>query len=98
MHVYTSRLQRCIDTGAAIARACRLAAGDVHSDLNDIDYGRWQFRTHEDAKADDPALFAAWFATPQLVRFRAASRCWISPRAAPTRCTSCWPGMPTTPS
>jgi phosphoserine phosphatase len=69
VHVYTSRLQRCIDTGAAIARACQLAAGDAHSDLNDIDYGRWQFRTHEDAKADDTALFAACFATPQLVRF-----------------------------
>ena len=39
------------------------------ADLNDIDYGRWQFKTHADAKADDPALFAAWFATPQLVRF-----------------------------
>jgi broad specificity phosphatase PhoE len=68
-HVYTSPLQRCVDTGAAIARACGLAAGEPRADLNDIDYGRWQFKTHADAKADDPALFAAWFATPQLVRF-----------------------------
>lgn len=69
MHIYTSPLQRCVDTGAAIARACGLAAGDARADLNDIDYGRWQFKTYADAKADDPALFAAWFATPQFVRF-----------------------------
>jgi len=37
--------------------------------FNDTDYGRWQFKTFADAKADDPALFAAWFETPQLVRF-----------------------------
>ena len=68
-HIYTSPLQRCVDTGAAIARACGLEASEARADLNDIDYGRWQFKTYEDAKADDPALFAAWFATPQLVRF-----------------------------
>jgi phosphoserine phosphatase len=68
-HIYTSPLRRCVDTGAAIARACGLAAGEARADLNDIDYGRWQFKTYEDAKADDPALFTAWFATPQLVRF-----------------------------
>jgi phosphoserine phosphatase len=68
-HIYTSPLQRCVDTGAAIARACGLAASDARADLNDIDYGRWQFKAYEDARAEDPALFAAWFATPQLVRF-----------------------------
>jgi probable phosphoglycerate mutase len=45
-----------------------MAAGDARPNLNDIDYGGWQFKTHEDAKQDDPAFFAAWFATPQLVR------------------------------
>ena len=67
--IYTSPLERCVKTGAAIARACGLAAGEARDDLNDIDYGRWQFKTFADAKADDPALFTAWFATPQLVRF-----------------------------
>ena len=62
-------MERCIKTGAAVARACGLAAGEARDDLNDIDYGRWQFKTFADAKADDPALFAAWFKTPQLVRF-----------------------------
>jgi broad specificity phosphatase PhoE len=67
--IYTSPMERCIKTGAAVARACGLAAGEAHDDLNDIDYGRWQFKTYEDAKADDPALLAAWFTTPLLVRF-----------------------------
>ena len=67
--IYTSPLERCVKTGAAIARACGLAAGEARDDLNDIDYGPWQFKTFADAKADDPALFTAWFATPQLVRF-----------------------------
>jgi phosphoserine phosphatase len=37
--------------------------------LVDIDYGAWQFQTFDEARADDPSLFAAWFATPHLVRF-----------------------------
>jgi broad specificity phosphatase PhoE len=66
--VYTSPMGRCVATGAAIAAACGSAA-EIYDDLNDIDYGRWQFKTFEDAKAQDPALFAGWFAAPQLVRF-----------------------------
>jgi phosphoserine phosphatase len=65
--IYTSPMSRCVATGAAIAKACGIAA-DVCNDLNDIDYGAWQFKTFEEAKADNPTLFAAWFATPQLVR------------------------------
>ena len=66
--IYTSPMGRCIATAAAIARATGVAAKTCE-DLNDIDYGAWQFKTFADAKAQDPALFAAWFATPQLVRF-----------------------------
>jgi probable phosphoglycerate mutase len=66
--IYTSPMGRCIATAAAIARATGLGAKTC-DDLNDIDYGGWQFKTFADAKADDPALFAAWFATPQRVRF-----------------------------
>lgn len=46
-----------------------LAAAEICADLNDIDYGAWQFKSFAEAKAQDPALFAAWFATPDLVRF-----------------------------
>jgi phosphoserine phosphatase len=66
--IYTSPMGRCVETGAAIAEACHIAA-EVCDDLNDIDYGAWQFKTYDEAKASDAALFAAWFATPQLVRF-----------------------------
>ena len=47
--IYTSPMGRCVDTGAAIAKACGIAA-EVCNDLNDIDYGAWQFKTFEDAK------------------------------------------------
>ncbi len=66
--IYTSPMGRCIDTGAAIAKACGIAA-EICADLNDIDYGAWQFKTFEQANSDDPALFDAWFATPQFIRF-----------------------------
>src|SRR5215472_11216464 len=67
-HIYTSPMARCIATAAPIARATGVAAKTCE-DLNDIDYGAWQFKTFAEAKAQDAALFAAWFARPQLVRF-----------------------------
>jgi phosphoserine phosphatase len=67
--IYTGPMGRTVETAAAIASACGLAIPEVCADLNDIDYGAWQFKTFSDAKAEDPALFAAWLATPQLVRF-----------------------------
>ena len=67
--IYTSPMGRCVKTAEAIAAACGIAAALACDDLNDIDYGAWRFKTLADGKADDPALFAAWFATPQFVRF-----------------------------
>jgi broad specificity phosphatase PhoE len=66
--VYTSPLARCIATGDAIAQECNVPAA-VCDNLNDIDYGVWQFRTYEEMQREEPSLFAAWFATPHLVRF-----------------------------
>jgi broad specificity phosphatase PhoE len=66
--VYTSPMGRCVATGAAIAMACDIPA-EICNDLNDIDYGVWQFKTFEEAKAQNAALFAEWFAAPHLVRF-----------------------------
>jgi probable phosphoglycerate mutase len=66
--IYTSPMARCIATAAAIARATGTPSKTCE-DLNDIDYGAWQFKTFAQAKAQDAALFAAWFANPQLVRF-----------------------------
>jgi len=66
--IYTSPMGRCIATAAAIAQATRTPSKTCE-DLNDIDYGAWQFKTFAQAKAQDAALFAAWFANPPLVRF-----------------------------
>ena len=66
--IYTSPMGRCIETATAIAKACGIAAKTC-DDLNDIDYGAWQFKTFDDAEKQDAALFLAWFATPHLVRF-----------------------------
>ncbi len=66
--IYTSPMSRCVKTAEAIAETCS-SATETCDDLNDIDYGAWQFKTLEQAKLQDPALFTAWFATPHLVRF-----------------------------
>jgi broad specificity phosphatase PhoE len=66
--VYCSPLQRCIATGTAVANAGGIELHPL-GELNDIDYGQWQSRTYEEARAAAPALFATWFAAPQLVRF-----------------------------
>jgi broad specificity phosphatase PhoE len=77
-YIYTSPMGRCIETATAIAKACSAKACSTKAcsvaaktcdDLNDIDYGAWQFKTFVEAEALDPMLFAAWFATPHLVRF-----------------------------
>jgi phosphoserine phosphatase len=67
--IYKSPLSRCVKTAEAVAEACAVAA-QICDDLNDTDYGAWQFKTFHQAKAENPTLFAAWFATPHLVRFR----------------------------
>jgi phosphoserine phosphatase len=66
--IYTSPMGRCVATGAAIAAACGVTAA-ICEDLNDIDYGAWQFKTFAEAKALDTELFAAWFATPEFIGF-----------------------------
>ena len=68
-HIYSSPMDRCVKTAEAIAHACGLAAAEICADLNDLDYGAWQFKSFVDAQAENPALFAAWFATPHLIRF-----------------------------
>ncbi len=66
--IYTSPMARCVKTADAIANSCGIAVENC-DDLIDIDYGAWQFKTFAQARARHPALFAAWFAAPHLVRF-----------------------------
>ena len=42
----------CGATSAAISRACKVSA-EVCDDLNDIDYGAWQFRSHDEVRDED---------------------------------------------
>jgi broad specificity phosphatase PhoE len=66
--IYTSGLQRCVVTGAAIGRACGIAA--VAADgLMDIDYGSWQMRTHDEIKIEAPDAYRQWKTAPQRMRF-----------------------------
>ena len=68
--VYTSPLQRSVETGTAIARACQ-APSQIIPDLADLDYGEWQGKTREEAAAADASLLAAWLASPERVLFPA---------------------------
>lgn len=68
LKVYTSPMRRCVETGDAIAKACDVET-QVIDHLSDIDYGAWQSRRYDEMNEADPRLFAAWFATPHLVRF-----------------------------
>ncbi|MFG1392085.1 histidine phosphatase family protein [Xanthobacter agilis] len=66
--IYTSPLARAVATGASIARATN-APATVAEGLADIDYGAWQWKTHAEAQAADPALHALWLEAPHRVRF-----------------------------
>jgi phosphoserine phosphatase len=66
--IYSSPMERSTATANAIAQASGVVT-ETCEDLSDIDYGAWQFKTFAEAKAQNPALFTAWFATPHLVRF-----------------------------
>lgn len=66
--VYTSPMQRCVATAAAIAAACGVTPETLEP-LNDLDYGDWQWKTHAEIAASFPELYATWRATPHLFRF-----------------------------
>ncbi len=68
--VYSSPMQRCRDTAAEIATACALKP-QVLDGMNDLDYGAWQWKTHDDVRAEDPQRYALWKTAPQWVRFPA---------------------------
>jgi broad specificity phosphatase PhoE len=66
--VYTSPMKRCKDTGAAIAKLCKVSAKVLPS-LNDLNYGEWQWQTHDAVAAEWPVLYHRWRTTPHLTRF-----------------------------
>jgi broad specificity phosphatase PhoE len=68
VRIYTSPLSRCVATGAAIAKECGVEAQGIEQ-LNDIDYGTWRMKSHEEMAVAEPRLSTAWFNTPHLMRF-----------------------------
>jgi len=66
--IYTSPLQRCVETASQIAEACGIVLA-VNDELNDLNYGSWQWRLHTEVRAKWPGLFDCWLTTPHLVRF-----------------------------
>jgi broad specificity phosphatase PhoE len=66
--VRTSPLERCVATGQRIADACGLEP-IVSDGLQDLNYGDWQWKTHDEIKERWPRLYALWHTAPHLVRF-----------------------------
>jgi phosphoserine phosphatase len=66
--VYTSPMKRCRDTGAAIASRLK-ASAEALPELNDLNYGEWQWQSHDAIAAEFPVLYHRWRTTPHLMRF-----------------------------
>ncbi|WP_321969155.1 histidine phosphatase family protein [Paraburkholderia tropica] len=66
--VYTSPMQRCRDTGHSIATACGVGE-QVLEGINDFDYGDWQWKTHDEARAEYPAQLGLWKSAPHWMHF-----------------------------
>jgi len=65
--VYSSPLGRAMQTAEIIANASGKLA-QPNDGLMDIDYGKWQGLTPEEAKAKWPELIAKWYDHPGAVR------------------------------
>jgi phosphoserine phosphatase len=63
--IYTSPLTRSRQTAAAVAAAFRLES-QPEPGLVDIDYGKWQGLTHDEARAGWPQETDTWFRHPHL--------------------------------
>lgn len=66
--IVCSPLRRCVATAQAISSACGVDWRPLEA-LNDIDYGDWQFQTHDDMKGQYPDLYDTWLSAPDLMRF-----------------------------
>ena len=65
--VYTSPLQRAVDTARPIAQRHQLSVEPLPA-LLDIDYGQWGGRSHREIKTQWPDLYEQWMAAPHLVQ------------------------------
>jgi broad specificity phosphatase PhoE len=66
--VYSSPLRRALSTASILAEPLKLQPQPLQG-LIDIDYGRWQGLSLNEAAADDSNLYRLWLDSPQLVTF-----------------------------
>jgi len=62
--IYSSPLSRAVRTAEAIAQPLGLPV-QIHRGLADIDYGRWQGLTPDEARVQWPEEVEAWYHNPQ---------------------------------
>jgi probable phosphoglycerate mutase len=65
--IYSSPLSRALKTADAIARATGLSV-KTHPGLADIDYGKWQGLTPEEARKQYPEIVDTWYLAPHLAK------------------------------
>jgi alpha-ribazole phosphatase len=66
--VYTSPLQRALDTARAVASAHGLEAIPREA-LRELDFGELEGRSHEEIASEHPDLYRFWMEDPSTVRF-----------------------------
>jgi len=66
--IYSSPLQRAVQTAAPLAAACGLAV-QAHEALLDVDYGEWTGRTPAEVEASDPERYRLWLSAPHELVF-----------------------------
>jgi broad specificity phosphatase PhoE len=65
--IFSSPLSRAIKTAEAIGKATGLPV-NPESGLKDINYGKWQGLTPEEAGKEYPEMVEAWYLTPHLAK------------------------------
>jgi phosphohistidine phosphatase SixA len=80
--IYVSPMRRCAETGGAIAEACGVEVVTM-DDLNDIDYGVWQWRSYKMSQTPSRNFLLLGLQRRISSGFQMASRCrisWLAPR------------------
>ena len=65
--IYSSPLQRAVDTAVAIADRQNLEANTVEN-LTDFHYGDWQGKPRKEVEKDYPELYRDWLDTPEQIK------------------------------
>lgn len=66
--IYCSPMGRCMTTAEIIGARCDLRIA-IDPNLNDIDYGDWQWKTKDEVARDFPEQYRTWMERPALMRF-----------------------------